>query len=141
MNGVQRRIENRKGWKTEKGTEEKERNGGKRKGWRTEKTVLIGSKCDQGSIGSVNSNPGRTRPNAARQSYVSLADFFAIKDLADFLLEALLDFFANDFAHSVCHILSYLNITNLPKREQNVRTGFRIRIDLMRIRIRIQNFL
>jgi hypothetical protein len=51
---------------------------------------------------------------AARLSSVSLADFFAKKDLADFLLEGLLDFPANGFAHSVCNILSYLNITNLP---------------------------
>ncbi len=50
---------------------------------------------------------------AARLSSLSLADFFARKDLADFLLEALLDFFANGFAHSVCNNLAYLNITNL----------------------------
>ncbi len=41
-------------------------------------------------------------------SSANLADFFARKDLADFLLEALLDFLANGFAHSVCNILSYL---------------------------------
>jgi hypothetical protein len=46
------------------------------------------------------------RPTAARLSSVNLADFFARKDLADFLLEALLDFLANGFAHSVCYILS-----------------------------------
>ncbi len=43
-----------------------------------------------------------------------MADFFARKDLADFFLEALLDFFAVGFAYSVSNILSYLNITHLP---------------------------
>jgi hypothetical protein len=44
-----------------------------------------------------------------------LADFLARKDfLADFLLEALLDFLAVGFAFSVCNIFSYPNITNLP---------------------------
>jgi hypothetical protein len=36
-----------------------------------------------------------------RLSSVKLADYFARKDLADFLLEALLDFLAYGFAHSV----------------------------------------
>jgi hypothetical protein len=36
----------------------------------------------------------KPKPTAARLSSVSLADFFARKDLADFLLEALLDFLA-----------------------------------------------
>ncbi len=53
-------------------------------------------------------------PTASRLSSVNLADFLARKDLADFLLEALLDFLADGFAHSVCNISSYLNITNLP---------------------------
>ncbi len=53
-------------------------------------------------------------PTAARLSSVSLAAFFVRQDLADCLLEALLDFLANGFAHSMCNILSYLNITNLP---------------------------
>jgi hypothetical protein len=48
------------------------------------------------------------------ESFVNLADFFARKGLADFLFEALLDFLANGFTHSVCNILSYFNITNLP---------------------------
>ncbi len=56
----------------------------------------------------------RTRLTAARLSSVSLADFVARKDLADFLLEALLDFLAVGFAYSVCNILPYLYITNLP---------------------------
>jgi hypothetical protein len=47
-------------------------------------------------------------------SSANLADFFARKDLPDYLLEALPDFLSNGFAHSVCNILSYLNITNLP---------------------------
>ncbi len=34
----------------------------------------------------------KPKPTAARLSSVSVADFFARKDLADFLLEALLDF-------------------------------------------------
>jgi hypothetical protein len=49
-----------------------------------------------------------------RLSSVSLADLFARKDLADFLLEALLDFLAIVFEHFMCNILSYLNIKNLP---------------------------
>jgi hypothetical protein len=53
-------------------------------------------------------------PTAARLSSVSLADFFARQDFADFLIEALLDFLAVGFVHSVCNILSYLNVTNLP---------------------------
>jgi hypothetical protein len=36
-----------------------------------------------------------------------LADFLARKDLADILLEALLDFLAVGFAYSVYNILSY----------------------------------
>ncbi len=48
-----------------------------------------------------------------RLSSVSLADLFARKDLADFVLEALLDFLAICFEHSMCNILSYLNISNL----------------------------
>jgi hypothetical protein len=52
-------------------------------------------------------------PTATRLSFASLAGFFARRDLADFLLDVLLDFLANGFAHSVCNILSYLNITNL----------------------------
>ncbi len=59
-------------------------------------------------------NTGFKIPRPARLSSVSLADFFARKDLADFLLEALLDFLAIDLAHSVFNILSYLNIKNLP---------------------------
>ena len=51
---------------------------------------------------------------AARLSSVSLADFVARKDLADFLLDTLLDFLAVGFAYSVGNILSCLNITNLP---------------------------
>ncbi len=47
-------------------------------------------------------------PTASRLSSVDLADFLARKDLADFLLEALLDFLAYGFAHSVCNIFSYL---------------------------------
>ncbi len=43
-----------------------------------------------------------------------MADFLAIKVLADFLHDVLLDFLAYGFAHSVNNILSYLNITNLP---------------------------
>ncbi len=54
------------------------------------------------------------RPTAARLSSGSLADFLARKDLADFLLEALLDFLAVGFSYTVCNILSYHNITNLP---------------------------
>ncbi len=54
------------------------------------------------------------RPTAARLSSGSLADFLARKYLADFLLEALLDFLAVGFAYTVCNILSYHNITNLP---------------------------
>ncbi len=38
----------------------------------------------------------------------------ARKNLTDFSLEALLDILAYGFAHSVCNIFSYLNITNLP---------------------------
>jgi hypothetical protein len=45
----------------------------------------------------------------------SLADFLTRKDLADFLLEALLDFLAVSFAYAVCNILSYLNIKKLAK--------------------------
>ena len=51
------------------------------------------------------------RPTAARLSSGSLADFLARKDLADFLLEALLEFLANSFTHSVCNIFSYLKGT------------------------------
>ncbi len=50
------------------------------------------------------------RPTAARLSSGSLADFLTRKDLADFLLEALLDFLAVRFAYAVYNILSYLNI-------------------------------
>ncbi len=47
----------------------------------------------------------------ARLSSVSLADFFAREDLADFILEVLLDFLGVGFTHSVCNILSYLKGT------------------------------
>jgi hypothetical protein len=41
-----------------------------------------------------------------------LADFLAIKDLADFLHEVLLDFLAYGFAHSVNNILLYKKLAN-----------------------------
>jgi hypothetical protein len=44
------------------------------------------------------------RPTAARLSSGSLADFLTRKDLADFLLEALLDFLAVGFAYDVHNI-------------------------------------
>ncbi len=52
----------------------------------------------------------KPRPAAARLRSGSLADFLTRKDLADFLLEALLDFLAVGFASSVYNILSYLLI-------------------------------
>jgi hypothetical protein len=51
-------------------------------------------------------SPFPSRPTAARLSSGSLADFLGRKDLADFLLEALLDFLAVGFAYSVYNILS-----------------------------------
>ena len=46
------------------------------------------------------------KPTASRLSSVNLADFLARIDLADFLLEALLEFLANDFAYSLCNIFA-----------------------------------
>jgi hypothetical protein len=53
------------------------------------------------------------RPILLTKLTVSLANFWARKDLANFLLEAL-DFLVVGFAYSVNNMLSYLNITNLP---------------------------